>query len=114
MKAAGHPIDLLVASGGGAKTNLWLEIKASIYGCPIVVPKKAECGVVGCAILAGLASGAFRDFEDGVARCVDFGPAVEPNPAWMTSYERLGELFDDLHEASQRFYDRLDALGGVG
>jgi len=113
MKAAGHPIDLLVASGGGAKTNLWLEIKASIYGCPIVVPKKAECGVVGCAILAGLASGAFRDFEDGVARCVDFGPAIEPNPAWMTSYERLGELFDDLHEASQRFYDRIDALGGV-
>ena len=108
MKAAGHPIDVLVASGGGAKAILWLEIKASIYGCPIVVPKKAECGVVGCAILAGLASGAFRDFEDGVARCVDFGPAIEPNPAWMASYERLGELFDDLHEASQRFYDRVD------
>lgn len=108
MKAAGHPIDLLVASGGGAKTPLWLEIKASIYGCPIVVPKKAECGVVGCAILAGLATGAFPDLEEAVARCVEFGPAIEPNPAWRVTYERLGELFDDLHEANQRYYDRLD------
>jgi xylulokinase len=108
MKAAGHPIERLVASGGGAKTPLWLEIKASIYGCPIVVPKKAECGVVGCAILAGLASGAFRDFEEAVARCVEFGPEIKPNPAWRESYERLGELFDDLLEAGQRFYDRLD------
>ena len=108
MKAAGHPIERLVASGGGAKTSLWLEIKASIYCCPIVVPKKAECGVVGCAILAGLASGAFRDFEEAVGRCVEFGPEIKPNLAWMESYERLGELFDDLLEASQPFYDRLD------
>ena len=108
MKAAGHPIEQLVASGGGAKTPLWLEIKASIYGCPIVVPKNAECGVVGCAILAGVASGTFRDFEEAVARCVEFGPEIKPNAAWMESYARLGEVFDDLHEASQGFYDRLD------
>lgn len=108
MRAAGHPIDLLVASGGGAKTPLWLEIKASIYGCPIVVPKKAECGVMGCAILAGLATGVYRDFEDAVGRCVEFGPAIGPNPAWGVTYERLGELFDDLHEVNQQFYDRLD------
>ncbi len=108
MKAAGHPIERLVASGGGAKTSLWLEIKASIYGCPIVVPKKAECGVVGCAILAGLATGAFGDFEEALGRCVEFGPEIKPNLDWMKSYERLGELFDDLLEASQPFYDRLD------
>ena len=46
VNSTGHPMDRLVASGGGAKTHLWLEIKASIYGCPIVVVKNAECGVV--------------------------------------------------------------------
>ena len=58
--------------------------------------------------VAGVASGAFGDFEDAVARCVEFGPAIMPDPAWMATYERLGKLFDDLHEASQGFYDRLD------
>ena len=37
MKAAGYPIDLLVASGGGAKTTLWLESLKS----------KTDCGSVG-------------------------------------------------------------------
>jgi hypothetical protein len=32
---------------------------------------------------------------------------------WSAIYGRLGELFDDLHEASQRFYDRLDETGRV-
>jgi xylulokinase len=108
MKDAGHTMDRLVASGGGAKTALWLEIKASIYGCPIVVPKKSECGVVGCAILAGLATGVFHDFEEAVTRCVEFESEIAPNPAWIERYTPLGELFDDLHGSSQRFYDRLD------
>ena len=114
MEAAGHPIERLVASGGGAKTSLWLEIKASAYGCPIVVPTKSECGVVGCAMLAGLATGVFPDLETAVARCVEFGPAIQPNPAWAERYARLGALFDDLLEANQSFYDRLDAMPVAG
>jgi xylulokinase len=110
MKAAGHPMDRLVASGGGAKTRLWLEIKASIYGCPIVVVKNAECGVVGSAILAGIANGTFANLEDAVARCVEVGPEVNPNPEWTETYDKMGAVFDDLHETSQRFYDRLDKL----
>ena len=110
MKKAGHPMDRLVASGGGAKTRLWLEIKASIYGCPIVVVKNAECGVVGSAILAGIAIGTFANLEEGVARCVEVGPEVNPNPEWTDTYEKMGALFDDLHETNQQFYDRLDKL----
>jgi xylulokinase len=110
MKTAGHPMDRLVASGGGAKTRLWLEIKASIYGCPIVAVKNAECGVVGSAILAGIANGTFANLEDAVARCVEVGPEVNPNPEWAETYEKMGALFDDLHETNQQFYDRLDKL----
>ena len=35
MKARGYRFDRMVAAGGGAKSRLWLEIKASIYDCPI-------------------------------------------------------------------------------
>lgn len=40
---------------------------------------------MGCAILAGLASAAFRDLEEAVGRCVEFGPEIKPNLAWMES-----------------------------
>ena len=59
MERRGHRFDRMVAAGGGAKSRLWLQIKASMYNCPILVPSEPECGVVGCGILAGCASGLF-------------------------------------------------------
>jgi len=53
-----------VASGGGAKTHLWLKIKASCYGIPILVPSEPECGVIGCAAMVAAASGRFRTAQD--------------------------------------------------
>src|SRR6202020_1569899 len=63
-KAAGRGLERVIASGGGAKTELWLKIKASVYGVPIVVPKEPECGVIGCAALAGTAVGRFARLAD--------------------------------------------------
>ena len=37
--ASGQKIDHVIASGGGSKTKLWLQIKASMYGLPIMVPR---------------------------------------------------------------------------
>ena len=59
MKSRGNKLERLVAAGGGAKTRLWLEIKASVYGCPILTPADPECGVLGCAMLAGVGAGIF-------------------------------------------------------
>ena len=37
----------IVAASGGAKSALWLKIKASMYQVPYVVPEELECGLVG-------------------------------------------------------------------
>ncbi|MCG8512179.1 MAG: hypothetical protein MI741_23425, partial [Rhodospirillales bacterium] len=39
--------ETIVAASGGAKSELWLEIKASMYNVPYVVPEELECGTVG-------------------------------------------------------------------
>ena len=49
------PIDSIVAAAGGAH-GLWLEVRASVYDRPIVVPAQAEAGVAGCAMIAALLS----------------------------------------------------------
>ena len=41
---------------GGARTALWMRIKASVYGIPILVPREAECSIVGCAAMAAAVS----------------------------------------------------------
>ena len=109
-KAAGRKIERVIASGGGAKTQLWLKIKASVYGAPIVVPKEPECGVVGCAALAATAAGRFARLEDAVQAYVRHVDEVKPDPGWVEAYARMQPVFDRLYTHSQALYDDLDAL----
>ena len=109
-EAAGRRIERVIASGGGAKTQLWLKIKASVYGAPIVVPKEPECGVVGCAALAATAAGRFARLEDAIQAYVRHVDEVKPDPDWAVAYGRMQPVFDRLYAHSQALYDDLDAL----
>jgi xylulokinase len=112
-KAAGRKLERVIASGGGAKTELWLKIKASVYGVPIVVPKEPECGVIGCAALAATAVGRFGRLEDAVAAYVRYVDEVKPDPGWAHTYARMQPVFDRLYAHSQALYDDLDALAAA-
>jgi xylulokinase len=109
-KASGQKIERVIASSGGAKTELWLRIKASIYGVPIVVPQEQECGILGCAIIGAVATGQFATLEDGVSAFVRFADDIKPEPVWQEKYRRMQPIFDKLYFASQSIYDDLDAL----
>lgn len=109
-EAAGTRLERVVASGGGAKTALWLKIKASLYGIPVVVPEEAECGLVGCAVMGGVATGRFRDVEEAVSALVRHTAEIAPDPAWAERYARMQPIFDRLYRGAQDFYDDLDRL----
>jgi xylulokinase len=108
--ATGQPLQRVIASGGGAKSALWLKIKASIYGIPIVVPEEAECGVIGCAALAAAAVGHFSTPEDAAEHFVRYADEVLPDPAWVEVYQRMQPIFNRLYLHSQQMYDDLDRL----
>jgi xylulokinase len=108
--AAGRRVERVIASGGGAKTALWLKIKASIYGVPVVVPREAECGVVGSAAMAATALGRFPTLAAAVDAFVRHTDEIAPDPAWADRYARMQPVFDRLYTHSQALYDDLDAL----
>ena len=107
--SAGRP-ERFVASSGGAKSRLWLEIKASMYNTPYVVPEELECGVVGAAILMAHATGKFADLRSASRHMVRLGDQINPNPEWCELYDRMMPLYYDLYHASQQFYDRIDQI----
>ena len=108
MRVRGVRFDRMVAAGGGAKSRLWLEIKASIYNRPILVPSEPECGVVGCGMLAGCASGLFPNLETVISQQVRYDSTILPNPTWTERYAKMQLLFDDLYASSEQFWDRLE------
>jgi xylulokinase len=108
--ASGRPLDRVIAAGGGAKTALWLKIKASAYGIPILVPAEAECGLVGCAAVAATATGRFSSLEEAAAAFVRYAREIQPDPKWADVYARMQPVFDKLYLHSQALYDELDRL----
>ena len=108
--ASGQKLERVVASGGGAKSELWLKIKASIYGIPIVVPRQAECGLVGCAAMAATATGRFATLEDALARYIQYDQEILPEPAWTEKYQRMQTVFNRIYTHSQALYSDLDGL----
>jgi xylulokinase len=108
MKSRGYRLDRMVSAAGGARTRLWLEIKASIYNTSILVPSEPECGVLGCAMLAGFAAGFFSSLESACADLVRYEGEVLPNPRWSERYQKLQSVFDDLYQSSEKFWDRLE------
>ena len=110
MKSRGNKLDRLVAAGGGAKTRLWLEIKASVYGCPILTPADPESGVLGCAILAGVGAGIFDSIDDAVQRLVRYDAEIQPVPSWSERYQRMAAFFNRVYSQSESYWDEVERL----
>lgn len=101
----------IVAASGGAKSELWLKIKASMYNVPYLVPEELECGVVGAAALMAAAVGDEPDLESAVNKMVRFEREVTPEPEWVELYDKMMPTYEKLYLAAQPLYADLDALG---
>lgn len=102
--------DRIVAASGGAKSALWLRIKAAMYNVPYMVPEEAECGIVGAAALAAAATGDAPDLKTSVKRMVRYGAEIIPDQHWVELYDRMMPIYARLYEHSKAFYDDLDSL----
>jgi xylulokinase len=109
-RIAGRRLERVIVSGVGAKTELWLRIKASCFGVPILVPQEPECGVIGCAALAAAAPGRFRSAEDAAAAMVAFEREILHDPRWSEVFARMQRVFEKFYRHSQALYADLDSL----
>ncbi len=110
VEAAGNRVSEVYTTGGGARSPLWSQIKADIYGRPVYTLQASEGGVLGSAILAGVGVGAYADIPSGAARCVAVDRRFDPTPAHRARYDALYTLFLDVHDRLQEPFERLAAL----
>ncbi|MGI9112459.1 MAG: xylulokinase [Gaiellaceae bacterium] len=87
-------------SGGGARSELWLEILASVLGLPLERTVVAEGAAYGAALLGGVRDGVYSDAHEAVATCVRVRDRIEPDPAWQAAYDdgylRYRQLYPTL------------------
>ena len=85
-------------SGGGARSDLWLRIVASVLRLPLERVQLEEGAAYGAALLAGVREGVFADAGDAVARCVRVRDRIEPEWDYEEHYERFRRLYPTLKE----------------
>ncbi|HEY1565275.1 MAG TPA: xylulokinase [Gaiellaceae bacterium] len=83
-------------SGGGARSELWLRILASVLGLPLETTESEEGSAFGAALLAGVRAGVFSDADDAVARCVRPRRRVEPEWDYDDGYRRFRRIYPTL------------------
>jgi xylulokinase len=85
--------------GGGARSDMWLQIKADVTGLPIARMEEEETSTLGAAILAAVRCRDHPDIASAVKSMVRFGKRFEPDPANAAVYARSFDLYNDLYGA---------------
>ncbi|MGO9974888.1 MAG: xylulokinase [Solirubrobacteraceae bacterium] len=94
-----RPPQLGRVSGGGARSDLWLAILASVLELPLERVTVDEGAAFGAALLGGVAAGVWPDIHAAVAATVVPGERVEPEPAWVAAYGEQRERYRALYPA---------------
>jgi xylulokinase len=87
------------ASGGGARSRLWLSIVASTLGVPLELTAVEEGSAFGAALLGGVAGGVFSDVHEAVEACVRVREVIEPERSWQDAYAEGYRRFRELYPA---------------
>lgn len=93
----------LRSMGGAANSRLWTQIKADVTGKRITVPSSDTATTLGAAMLAGVAAGVYRGFDDAVKQTVQVKRVHEPN---LDNKER----YDAGFATYLQLYERLKPL----
>ncbi len=97
-KAGIHP-KRLRASGGGAASDVWMQMKADILNLPVISLGSAEAGAAAGAMMAGIAAGIFKNLDEAAGKMVKEKATYYPRPEVHRAYEPHYERYKKLYEA---------------
>ncbi|RXJ02045.1 gluconate kinase [Anaerobacillus alkaliphilus] len=104
-RLAGEPVQLF-ASGGFARSPLWLQIVADIFGHPVQVPESHQSSAWGAAWFALLAVGEASSLE-GIKESIPMKQTFEPNQQSNKVYRELYVTYRELYMALKPHFHSL-------
>jgi xylulokinase len=110
MVELGIELKQVRAVGGGARSALWRQIQADVYGMPVQRTTVDEGPAYGAALLAGVTSGRFASVNEACSVVRLRTDVAEPNGDNVRLYRGYLEVYRDLYPATAAAMARLTAL----
>jgi xylulokinase len=101
----GVPVRNIRLGGGGARSALWRQIQADVYGHEVEILEAEEGAAYGAAILAGVGAGVWSSVDAACSEVVKVAQRVTPQPA---AVERLNKSY----AAYRRMYPAIASVLG--
>ena len=99
LKGSGIHFEKIHATGGGAHSEQWMQMKADILNLPIVALKTVDAGTVGSAMLTGIAIGIYQDLQDAADHMVEEIKTYEPRAEMHEKYMKFYESYKCVYQA---------------
>jgi xylulokinase len=97
------PVTSIRLGGGGARSPLWRQIQADVYGREVEIVAAEEGAAYGAAILGGVGAGAWNSVDEACDSVVRVASRIAPDEAvsktMQRSYRTYRKIYPALHQA---------------
>lgn len=98
------PVETIRLGGGGARSRLWQQIQADIYGQTVELVEADEGAAYGAALLAAVGVGAWASVDEACNTAVTVRERIEPESAASSlmnrNYQRYKLIYPALRQIS--------------
>ncbi len=105
LENMGVKVGEIRALGGGAKSEIWNQIKADVTGRNVIITRSDEAACLGAAVVAGVGAGIFDSLKSACDKMVEVRKVYAPNPANRALYDEIYKKYVDLYEAVRPIYE---------
>jgi xylulokinase len=109
LQGMGHAVEEVRVLGGGARSDLWCQIKADVLGLSLARLRHTEAASVGAALLAGAAIGLVTDPEAAAEAWNPVQVTFTPRSEAHRAYAAPARLFEDCYGALAPLFGRVAA-----
>lgn len=99
------PVRTVRLGGGGARSELWRQIQADVYGHEVEILAAEEGAAYGAALLAGVGAKFWKSVEEACDAVVEVRQRVQPEP-------RASQALREQYEKYQMLYPALKPVFG--
>lgn len=103
----GYEVESIYAICGGAKSDIWNQIRADIYNRPVYTLKEEECEAMGAALLGSVEAGLFGNLSEAAEFVMQVSKEYLPR---KDQTEQLAEKYCDfleLHDILQKPFENI-------
>ena len=107
FKELNVPIETIRLGGGGARSALWRQIQADIYGQTIETVEAEEGAAFGAALLAGVAVGAWKTIDEACQSVVRVDREIEPDLPTVELMNRQYQIYRAIYPATKNLFNAV-------